>query len=65
MKNNGTVETSKTIKAGCGIRYDPDELGEHTGFDFAAASALLEGNADDDDSNALDGTIPNQGDGGN
>ena len=35
----GTAEF-KTIKAGCGIRFDPDSLDEDAGFDFSAAQAL-------------------------
>ncbi|MFC3150948.1 hypothetical protein ACFOEK_07905 [Litoribrevibacter euphylliae] len=30
----GNVEEAKTMKAGCGMRYDPDQLGDQTGFDF-------------------------------
>ncbi len=36
----GTVDTDKTVKAGCGIRYDPDVLGEDNGFDFSDAEKL-------------------------
>ncbi len=32
---------AKTVKAGCGIRFDPEQLGEDTGFDFSAAAELL------------------------
>ena len=34
---SSVVTPTKTIKAGCGIRYDPDDLGEDTGFDFSDA----------------------------
>ncbi len=40
--NKGNITPAKTVKAGCGIRYDPDELGEDTGFDFSNAVALKE-----------------------
>lgn len=40
-RKTGAVETAKTVKAGCGIRYDPDQLSEETGFDFSAASELV------------------------
>lgn len=36
----GSVENPKPVKAGCGIRYDPEQLGEDTGFDFSAAQEL-------------------------
>ena len=39
---NGTVDSSQTIKAGCGIRYDPEKLNAESGFDFSNASKLLE-----------------------
>ncbi|UZE95980.1 hypothetical protein [Alkalimarinus alittae] len=43
--NTGEVDTSKTVKAGCGIRYDPEVLGDDSGFDFSGVekykSALL------------------------
>lgn len=37
----GTAEF-KTVKAGCGIRFDPDSLDEEAGFDFSEAPALKE-----------------------
>ena len=37
---NGSVDSDQTVKAGCGIRYDPDTLGEETGFDFSEAQQL-------------------------
>tara|TARA_R110001592_G_scaffold76062_2_gene229872 strand:+ start:3511 stop:3699 length:189 start_codon:yes stop_codon:yes gene_type:complete len=30
----------KTVKAGCGIRFDPDTLDEEAGFDFSQAEKL-------------------------
>jgi hypothetical protein len=38
--NTGAVDTSKTVKSGCGIRYDPEVLGEDSGFDFSDAEKL-------------------------
>jgi hypothetical protein len=38
--NHGSAKPAKTVKAGCGIRYHPEELGEHTCFDFSAAEKL-------------------------
>lgn len=38
-KKAGTAEF-KTVKAGCGIRFDPDILDEDSGFDFSAAEQL-------------------------
>ncbi len=38
--NAGVVDTTKTVKAGCGIRYDPEVLGEDSGFDFSGAEQL-------------------------
>lgn len=32
----------KTVKAGCGIRFDPDTLSEEAGFDFSEAANLAE-----------------------
>lgn len=64
MKKNGSVDTSKTVKAGCGIRYEPDALGEETSFDFTQASALLKPVDDtptvEAESNTLDGAVPNE-----
>ena len=31
----------KTVKAGCGIRFDPDTLDEDAGFDFSGAQKLI------------------------
>lgn len=30
----------KTVKAGCGIRFDPESLDEDAGFDFSQAEKL-------------------------
>lgn len=38
--STGTVDTGQTVKAGCGIRYDPELLGDDSGFDFSAAEQL-------------------------
>ena len=35
----GTAPAMRTIKAGCGIRIDPDSLNEEIGFDFSGAVA--------------------------
>lgn len=34
----------KTVKAGCGIRFDPDSLHEEAGFDFSDAEQLAKKN---------------------
>lgn len=36
----GTAKAPPIIKAGCGIRFDPDQLAEDTGFDFSGAAKL-------------------------
>lgn len=46
--NAGTAEF-KTVKAGCGIRFDPDDLDEESGFDFADAEKLNPENKDDEE----------------
>lgn len=38
---NGSVEEASTIKAGCGIRYDPEQLSDHSGFDYSDAKNLI------------------------
>jgi hypothetical protein len=38
---NGSVDSSQTVKAGCGIRYDPEQLDEESGFDFSNAENFL------------------------
>lgn len=30
----------KTVKAGCGIRFDPETLDNESGFDFSSAESL-------------------------
>ena len=39
ITQTGTAEF-KTVKAGCGIRFDPDTLNEDAGFDFSQAEKL-------------------------
>lgn len=41
-KAPGTVDQPKLVKAGCGFRYDPEELSPDTGFDFSGARELLQ-----------------------
>lgn len=38
--HRGNIKPAKTIKPGCGVRYDPDDLGEEAGFDFSDAIKL-------------------------
>ena len=40
----------KTVKAGCGIRFDPDTLDEDAGFDFSGAQKLISDSDSDSDS---------------
>ena len=40
-KKAGTAEF-KTVKAACGIRFDPETLDEEAGFDFSAAKKMKE-----------------------
>jgi hypothetical protein len=47
----GTV-VFKTVKAGCGFRFDPDTLNDDAGFDFSQAEQL----ANEQDS-TLDDTV--------
>jgi len=42
----GTAEF-KTIKAGCGIRFDPEVLDEEAGFDFSQAEKFAQENDKD------------------
>ena len=49
----GSVNTARTVKAGCGIRYDMEQLGEETEFDFSAA-AQLKASLLDETSDAVD-----------
>ena len=44
----GAVPAARTVKAGCGIRFDPESLSEAVGFDFSDASSLLEAYTDTD-----------------
>ena len=30
----GNTDAAKTMKAGCGLRYDPEQLSDDTSFDF-------------------------------
>jgi len=39
-KAPGSVRPARLIKAGCGIRFDPRDLGDSQGFDFSAAASL-------------------------
>ena len=36
----------KTVKAGCGIRFDPETLDNESGFDFSMAEKLKADNKD-------------------
>ncbi|MFT6029691.1 MAG: hypothetical protein ACI8O8_001427 [Oleiphilaceae bacterium] len=36
-----------TVKAGCGIRFDPDTLTEDAGFNFSQAEKLVDKNDQD------------------
>lgn len=36
----GTIKAAPIVKAGCGLRFDPDRLSEETGFDFSGAKKL-------------------------
>lgn len=40
-KTPGAVDQPQLVKAGCGFRYDPEELSPDTGFDFSGARKLL------------------------
>ena len=46
----GTAEF-KTVKAGCGIRFDPETLNEDAGFDFSQAQELADKDEPDLDQN--------------
>lgn len=37
--HTGTAQF-ETVKAGCGIRFDPETLSDESGFDFSAAENL-------------------------
>ncbi len=49
-KAPGTVEQAQLIKAGCGVRYDPEQLSPEVGFDFSAARELLKPQEEDENS---------------
>ena len=40
-RKHGSVEQTKLIKAGCGVRFDPEQLGDDSGFDFSGAEKLV------------------------
>jgi len=40
-KKFGAIEETKTVKAGCGIRYDPEQLSDQAGFDFSKAAEFI------------------------
>lgn len=44
----GTTEF-KTVKAGCGFRFDPEELSEEAGFDFSQAETFAKDNEPNQD----------------
>jgi len=58
VKSQSIVEEAKTQKAGCGIRYDPEQLGEHTGFDFSAAESLKDTLAPTSSKQSVDQSAP-------
>jgi len=47
-RKHGSVEQTKLIKAGCGVRFDPEQLGDDSGFDFSGAQILVERDAEQD-----------------
>ncbi|ABC27387.1 hypothetical protein HCH_00478 [Hahella chejuensis KCTC 2396] len=51
-KKTGRSKPAQLVKAGCGVRFDPEQLDDETGFDFSGAADLLkkqvEREADDD-----------------
>ena len=49
---NGSVGKIKTVKAGCGIRYDPDQIDDSVGFDFSMAEDMKPKNDKQNESNA-------------
>jgi len=51
-KAPGTVEQPELVKAGCGVRYDPEQLSPEVGFDFSAARKLVQQGEVDDSSQA-------------
>ncbi|GAA3965456.1 hypothetical protein [Allohahella marinimesophila] len=48
----GTARTPQIIKGGCGIRFDPDQLSDETGFDFSGAEKLKEKSEDKQEDSA-------------
>lgn len=46
---DGSVGSANTVKAGCGIRYDPEVIGDDTGFDFSEAEELLKEKSEQND----------------
>lgn len=53
----GAIGEAKIIKAGCGTRYDPEQLGEDSGFDFDAAEQLKSELSEDQDSSVTEGYV--------
>jgi hypothetical protein len=58
--SKGSIDEAKIVKAGCGLRYDPEQLGDDVGFDFSAVktlrdnvSAITDENAQDDNQQAI------------
>ncbi|WLQ12667.1 hypothetical protein O5O45_23340 [Hahella aquimaris] len=41
-RKTGQSKPAQLVKAGCGVRFDPEQLDEDTGFDFSGAADLLE-----------------------
>ncbi|AZZ90021.1 hypothetical protein EUZ85_04585 [Hahella sp. KA22] len=41
-RKTGQSKPPPLVKAGCGVRFDPEQLDEDTGFDFSGAADLLE-----------------------
>ena len=58
----GEVDDARIIKAGCGTRYDPEQLGDHSGFDFSAAEDFKPGTGEacDSESNGASSEEPNE-----
>ncbi|MBU6954289.1 MULTISPECIES: hypothetical protein [unclassified Hahella] len=40
-RKTGQSKPPPLVKAGCGVRFDPEQLDEDTGFDFSGAADLL------------------------
>lgn len=45
-RKHGSVEPTQLVKAGCGVRFDPEQLGDDSGFDFSEAEKLLASDGD-------------------